>query len=131
MPVVAVSMTESDLQELERLKDSGGFSSRSEVVRHALQSLLAEHRSIENLKGDLTAIFTVLYSSKGKNTVCLDVQHEFNHLLTALMHAHSNDGTCVEVMLVKGPADDARSFLRQLRTQTQVLRVGVDLMGVK
>ncbi|MHA2118416.1 MAG: ribbon-helix-helix domain-containing protein, partial [Candidatus Thorarchaeota archaeon] len=46
-------MPDEDLAKLERLQKEGGFSNRSEVVRHALQSLLAEHRSMEGYSGDV------------------------------------------------------------------------------
>ena len=52
MPIVAVSMTDSDLEELEFLLKEGEFSNRSDVVRHAVQALMSEHRDIESAKGE-------------------------------------------------------------------------------
>ncbi|MHA1247993.1 MAG: CopG family ribbon-helix-helix protein [Candidatus Thorarchaeota archaeon] len=129
VPIVAVSMPESDLEELERLQEMGGFASRSDVVRHALQSLLAEHRSLESLEGEVTAVITVMYSDKGKSSGCSKVQHEHGHLLSAVMHAHSNEGGCVDVMVAKGDSGEIRAFLRDLRMQRPVMRVFVNVIG--
>ena len=131
LAIVAVSMPDSDLSELEKMQTDGGFSSRSEVVRHALQSFLAEQRTLELAAGDITAVFTVMYSDKGKNNQCDQVEHDYSRMITALMHAHATDGGCVEVMLVKGAANEMREFLKKLRTQGQVIRVQVNLVGAQ
>jgi CopG family transcriptional regulator, nickel-responsive regulator len=129
MAIVAVSMSESDLNELEKMQSHGGFSSRSEVVRHALQSLIAEQRTLELASGAITAVFTVVYSEKGKNDQCDQIQHDYSQMITAMMHAHATDGGCVEVMLVKGRANDVRAFLKRLRAQNHVTRVQANLVG--
>lgn len=131
MTIVAVSMPDSDLSELEKMQTDGGFSSRSEVVRHALQSLLTEQRTLELASGDITAVFTVVYSEKGKGDQCDQVQHDYRQMITAVMHAHATDGGCVEVMLVKGAASSVREFLKRLRTQRHVIRVQVNLVGAQ
>lgn len=129
MPIVAISMTDSDLTELEFLKKHGQFSNRSDVVRHALQKLLTEHRSIENAKGTVTAVFTALYAKKGHGQGISAVQHEYGDALTALIHDHTSTGNCVEVMVVTAKANEVREFLKKLRAQKKVLKVDVSFMG--
>ena len=131
MPIVAVSMPESDLDELERLRTEGGFSNRSEVVRHALQSLLTEHRTLEGLKGPITAICTVQMakSEKGKDMQCYRIQHNHNEIITAMLHAHSEGGGCIEVLVARGDADAVKNFVKILRSQKKVTRVEVFLVG--
>lgn len=129
MPIVAISMPDSDLEELEKLQVSGGFSNRSEVVRHAIQSLLAESRNLEGIKDEITVIVTIVFSKKGKDNYCHQVQHEFNQVISAMMHSHTKDGGCVEVMVLTGDADQIRDFIKKLRTQRQVIRLQVSLVG--
>ena len=129
MPIVAVSMTDSDLEELELLLREGEFSNRSDVVRHAIQTLMSHHRKIESAKGVVTAIFTALYYKKGLGHNISAVQHEFRDHLTATVHSHSNDGSCIEVMIVTAQADIVRAFLKKLRAQKKVLKVEVSFIG--
>ncbi|MHA1950545.1 MAG: CopG family ribbon-helix-helix protein [Candidatus Thorarchaeota archaeon] len=129
MPIVAISMTNSDLEELEFLQEKGMFPNRSDVVRHAVQNLLSEHRTIEEVKGTVTAVFTALYSKKGHGQGISAVQHEFGDALTALIHDHTSEGSCVEVMVVTSNAVQVREFLRKLRAQKRVLKIDVSLMG--
>ncbi|MFW9793268.1 MAG: CopG family ribbon-helix-helix protein [Candidatus Thorarchaeota archaeon] len=129
MPIVAISMTDSDLEELEFLQKKGEFANRSDVVRHAVQSLLSNHRTIENVKGKVTAVFTALYAKKGHGQGITAVQHEYGDALTALIHDHTSDGNCVEVMVVTEDAKQVRAFLKKLRAQKKVLKVDVSLIG--
>ncbi len=129
MPIVAVSMPDSDLESLELLRDEGGFSSRSEVVRYALRSLLSLHKALEDLEGAITAVVTVTYSGESKHSGAHDVQHRYAHLLSAVMHSHSHDGCCIDVLLLSGDAEDMREFVKAQRSQRQVLRVDVNIVG--
>jgi len=129
MPIVAVSMSDSDFEELEYLKDEGEFSNRSEVVRQAVQSLLSEHRSLERAEGTITAIITVLYYKKGKGSTISAVQHEFREHITATVHAHTTEGNCTEVIIIEADAELVRNFLKKLRSKRKVLRAFSTIVG--
>jgi len=129
MPIVAISMSDSDLEELEFLQKEGQFSNRSEVVRHAVQKLLSEHRSLEHVEGSVTAVFTALYYKTGQGHGISAVQHEFREHITATIHAHTTDDKCAEVMIMDADAEVVRSFFKKLRSQKKALRVEVNLIG--
>ncbi len=129
MPIVAVSMSDSDLEELEYLRDEGKFSNRSEVVRHAVQSLLSEHRTLERAEGTITAIITVLYYKKGTDHAISAVQHEFRDYITATVHAHTTEGNCTEVIIIEADAELVRDFLKKLRSRKKVLRAFSTIVG--
>ncbi|MBN2229466.1 MAG: CopG family ribbon-helix-helix protein [Candidatus Thorarchaeota archaeon] len=129
MPIVAISMSESDLDELERLQNEGQFSNRSEVVRHAVHTLMSRHRNIERAAGMITAVVTALYYKKGQGHNISAVQHQYREYLTATIHAHTTEGNCTEVMIIDADADVVRKFLKKLRSQKKVLRVDVNLVG--
>ena len=129
MEIVTVSMTDSDLEELELLKQLGKFSNRSEVVRHAVQSLMSEHRSLERVKGVITAVITAVYYKKGQGHNISSVQHEYRKFITATIHAHTSDGHCTEVMILTAAAEEVRGFLKKLRSQKKVMKVDISLVG--
>ena len=129
MPIVAVSMTDEDLEELEYLQTEGKFSNRSEVVRHAVQSLMVEHRNVERAQGQVTAIVTAVYYKKGQGHNISSVQHEFKKFITATIHAHTSDGYCTEIMILTADAEKVREFLKKLRSQKKVMKVDISLVG--
>jgi len=129
MPIVAVSMTDKDLEELEFLQTKGKFSNRSEVVRHAVQALMSEHRNIELVQGSITAIITAVYYKKGQGHNISSVQHKFREFIAATIHAHTTEGNCTEVMILNADAGIVRDFLKKLRSQKKVMKVEVSLVG--
>lgn len=122
-------MTEEDLEELEFLKKAGEFSNRSDVVRHAVKALMSEYRKIESAQGVVTAVFTALYYKKGQGHNIRTVQHEFKDQISATIHSHTDEGSCIEVMIVTAKADIVRDFLKKLRAQKKVQKVEAHLIG--
>ena len=129
MEIITVSMTNSDLEELELLKKLGKFANRSDVVRHAVKSLMSEHRSLEKLKGVVTAVVTAVYHKTGKGHNIGKVQHEYRKLIAATIHAHTNDGHCTEVMIVTAAAEKVREFHKKFRAQKKVMKLDINLVG--
>ncbi|MCK5265327.1 MAG: CopG family ribbon-helix-helix protein [Candidatus Thorarchaeota archaeon] len=129
MPIVAVSMTEEDFEELEFLQKKGKFSNRSEVVRHAVQALMLEHRNVELVEGLITAVITAVYYKKGQGHNISSVQHEYREFIAATIHAHTTEGNCTEVMILTANAEKVRDFLKKLRSQKKVMKVEVSLVG--
>jgi metal-responsive CopG/Arc/MetJ family transcriptional regulator len=122
-------MTDRDLEELEFLQKKGEFSNRSEVVRHALQSLISEHRKMEFVKGLISAVITAVYYKKGQGHNISSVQHEFREFIAATIHAHTTEGNCTEVMILTANAEIVRDFLKKLRSQKKVMKVDISLVG--
>ena len=129
MEIITVSMTDSDLEELELLKKMGKFANRSDVVRHAVKSLMSEHRSLERVKGVVTAVVTAVYHKKGQGHNISLVQHEYRNFIAATIHTHTSDGHCTEVMIVTAAAAKVREFLKNLRAQKKVMKVDINLVG--
>jgi len=128
-PIIAVSMTDDDMNELEVLLKEGEFANRSDLVRHAIQALMSEHRRIESVKGVVTAVVIALYYKKGQGHNISAVQHEYRDVISATVHSHTSDGSCLEVMIITAKADVVRDFLKKLRAQKKVLKVEVSLIG--
>ncbi len=129
MPIVAVSMTEENLAELEFLQVKGKFSNRSEVVRHAVQALMLEHRNVELVQGLITAVITAVYYKKGQGHNISSVQHEYREFIAATIHAHTTEGNCTEVMILTANAEKVRDFLKKIRSQKKVMKVEVSIVG--
>ena len=122
-------MTEEDFEELEFLQKKGKFSNRSEVVRHAVQALMLEHRNVELVEGLITAVITAVYYKKGQGHNISSVQHEYREFIAATIHAHTTEGNCTEVMILTANAEKVRDFLKKLRSQKKVMKVEVSLVG--
>ncbi len=135
IPIVAVSMSDADLEELEFLQTKMFFQkkdklpNRSEVVRQALQSLMSEHRNMEIVQGLITVVITAVYYKKGQGHNISAVQHEYREFIAATIHAHTTEGNCTEVMILTADAEKVRDFLKKIRSQKKVMKVDISLVG--
>ena len=127
MPIVAVSMSKADYDELDAFQKQNEFRNRSEVIRHAIQSLLKEHMTLEQMRGEITATITMVYIDNGKNDKCHQIQHDHSQLVLSMMHSHSINGDCIEVLVVGGSAIKINSFAKKLRAQKQVKKLHVTI----
>jgi CopG family nickel-responsive transcriptional regulator len=129
VPVVAISMPDSDLEQLEKMQEIGSYSNRSEVMRHALQALVKERTKLEEVSGTITAVITIVYHEDGKDGFCNSIQHSHARMITAMMHSHSQEGECLEVFVLRGDASNLRDFVDGFKSGRQVNRIYVNVVG--
>ena len=68
MSVTSISLAPSLRQELDKIKDEKGYSSRSEVIRDAIESYLSEYEMSKFEKGKLTATISLQYIKRMGHT---------------------------------------------------------------
>ncbi|TXT53944.1 MAG: putative nickel-responsive regulator [Candidatus Thorarchaeota archaeon] len=129
MPIVAVSMPESDLKELEFLREEGGFNSRSDVVRQAIQILLSRHQDLDKIKGHVTVIATAVYDKKLKGFQSKSILDNYSSLVSTVIHTKAHSGESIEIMIVKGNADDVRAFVKDIKGDIHMTRLHMALIG--
>lgn len=120
MGIISVSMKDGMAQELERAKKVLGVKSRSKLIALAVNALLRESASFEELKGQQSAVFTVVYEKKPAELE--EMLHEYSALLKLHAHSHSSMG-CAEVLVVECDAKIIRQILGALRKMRGVKSV--------
>lgn len=118
MPIVSVSLPQALLSELDQLAKHERFSGRSEVVRAALQTLLAEERANQSAKAKRSATLTVVYP-KGHERRIAEIRHDYSDVVKSMMHSDL-EADCVEVYLLQGPADRLRGLVDRVLAHRQV-----------
>lgn len=131
MPIVSISLSDTDYQELKRLQTEGEFGNRSELIRRALRSLASEIKSLSQLEGDISAVLTIVYGKKGKGIESNFLLHRQVQLIDALLHSHTMSGDCIEVMVLNGPAKDLRELVKKLKSNRKIHTVKVAVIGGK
>ncbi len=104
------------LGELDRALKAQGYASRSEAVRDALRDFLASYRWRSELKGEQLGAVLVMYEHgvRGLTDTLLDIQHESAGLISAVQHLHVDPKNCLEIMIVRGPAEGVRKLVNRL-----------------
>lgn len=132
MTVVSVSMPEELLGRLDHFAERHGYTGRSEVVREATRSLLAEFEEerFENrvLMGVVTATFPVASATMDEELFSLRQEHE--PLIASNVRSRITDQHCVELFVLEGQIGDISTFIRELRARSSPLAVEYSLVPV-
>ncbi len=129
MPIVSISLSNSDLQDLNKLQEEGGFGNRSELIRQALRALIHEVHDLDQLKGTLSAVLTIVYAKKGKGLESNFLLHRQATLIDALLHSHTVNGECIEVMVLNGPAQAIRELVKMVKGNRKVRTANLAIIG--
>ncbi len=114
MPVVSVSLTEKNMETLEKVSESLGLVSRSEAIRACLRSAEAEMRNRESLHGEVEGILVVVHDAHSSPELD-EGRHEFQDIVTTQIHSHLKSRKCLEVFILQGEAERVRDLLRTFR----------------
>lgn len=128
MSIISVSLPNELLKELDAILGEEKYATRSEVLRQAVRSYITEYKELDKLKGNIIATITVLYEKKEKNEELFRLQHEFSDMITAYLHSHLTETSCLEVMVIKGPSKRLKSLVDGLKANKPVKQIKFSIM---
>jgi len=114
LPVVSVSLTEKNIESLERITESLGLAGRSEAVRACLRSAEAEIRERESLYGEVEGILIIVHGNH-RSPEFDRARHYFQEIITTQIHSHLRNHKCLEILIVRGQAEKVKKMLVTFR----------------
>ena len=128
MSIISLSLPTELLEELDAVLGEQKSATRSEVLRQALWSYLTEYKKLDELKGIVIATISVLYNKEEKNEELFKLQHEFSDMITAYLHSHLTETSCLEVMVIKGPTGRLKGLIDGLKANKPVKQIKFSIM---
>jgi CopG family nickel-responsive transcriptional regulator len=114
MSVISVSLTDKNIEDLDKFQKLLGLAGRSETIRVCLRSAETELRERESLKGDVEGILIAVH--KAENGHGLDeARHRYQKNITTQIHSHLKSGKCLDVFLVSGDSATIREVIADLQ----------------
>lgn len=110
-----ISMDKDLLSRLDKEIVKRGYPNRSEAIRDLVRSQLVElewSQEDEEVAGTVTIIYD--HHVRGLSDILLELQHEHHEMIMSVMHVHLAHDNCLEVMVVKGKASEARDLAGRL-----------------
>lgn len=110
-------MDESLLQNFDQIIDEKGYKNRSEAVRDLIRDAILQHKAENNLEVVAGAI--LLFYNHHQNTLVnemLSIQHDYHENVLATTHLHIDHNNCLELIVVKGIANDLSTLSDKLIT---------------
>lgn len=117
-----VSMEDRLLTRFDRFVTARGYATRSEALRDLVRDTLVR----EDVEGGETAVFGALTFVYDHHARELDrrltaLQHDHHERIVATTHVHIDHDHCLEVVILRGPAREVRSFADRLLSIKGVL----------
>lgn len=113
----SVTVPEDLMKEFNETVSRMGYRKRSKAVQDAIRMFLSEYRWVKGEGLCVGAILVVFnHEIKGSEEELTDLQHSYGRLVNSSLHIHLSRENCLEIIAVRGDADEVRSLSEKLRT---------------
>jgi len=113
MPIISVSLTDKNVEDLETLQKELGFTGRSEAVRAAMRTLMAENSERRSMAGLVDGVL-ILVNDACASGLIHDIYHDNHPLIKTHVHNHLGNDKCMNMMVLSGQASDINVLLDQM-----------------
>lgn len=109
-----ISMNEDLLSRFDKLIQEKGYTNRSEAIRDLIRDHLVSQEWTQDreVAGTITLIYD--HHVSGLNQVLTRLQHDHHHLFLSTMHVHLDGDNCLEAIVIRGEASEAREVAEKL-----------------
>lgn len=121
MQRITITIDDDLLATVDQLCQERGYNSRSEAVRDIVRDAVLSPRAAETGSGMCSATLSYVYSH-GTRDLARRLTDEGHHhgVSVASMHVHLDHDDCLEVAVLRGPADALKSYADAITTQRGV-----------
>lgn len=111
----SVSLPAPLARELDRMTEEKGYDNRSLAMADMIRAHLVEHRQQKGA-GEIAGSITLVYDHHRHHLQDLltDLQHDHSGVIIATMHAHLDHHNCLEVLAVRGKAEEIKKLADEL-----------------
>jgi CopG family nickel-responsive transcriptional regulator len=104
-----VSIPEDLLGKFDALISGKGYTNRSEAIRDLIRDRLVEEQWADT-GHEVVGTVTVVYDHEQSELAqkLTEIQHKKHDLIISSVHVHLDAHNCLEVLIMKGEADDVK-----------------------
>jgi CopG family nickel-responsive transcriptional regulator len=121
------------LEEFDELLHDRGCKSRSKGMRDALYDYILRYQWINEIEGERVGIITVIHDHHfvGAMEDLTNFQHNYREYINAVMHVHITKKQYLEVIVVKGDANNIQELTEKIMRLRGVEHVKLTSTGIK
>ena len=110
-----VSLPDRLMRALDRLRSGRGYANRSEFIRDLLRAELVKEEWVEQ-RGETVGVLALVYDHDTRRLAdkLVDIQHAGFQTITATLHVHLDEHTCLEVIALRGTSRQIRDVAKRL-----------------
>lgn len=119
MPIVSISLNDEILSELDGLRNSLGFTGRSEIIRAGIRGFVQEEKQKRELDGMQSAVLLVVHPDEFDDQVAR-IKHKYEDLIRTHLHNKIDGDRCVEIFLLDGDSDRIHKITQGFQTDRKM-----------
>jgi CopG family nickel-responsive transcriptional regulator len=112
MQRMTITLDDELVQEFETYLEHRGYRNRSEAIRDLIRARLDSERLAQQPQGDCVANLSYVYNHQERELASrLTRSHHAHHdLAVSTLHVHLDHDNCMETVVLRGPAEQVRTF---------------------
>ena len=115
MGIVSVSLDDESMESLDAIASTFGLKGRSEAVRLAIRTTVAELKDEEEFNGPVEGVMIIVHEHHCNQWVNL-IQHRYNEAIKTQMHSHLKNGKCLELMIISGDGASIKDMMHEIQS---------------
>jgi CopG family nickel-responsive transcriptional regulator len=110
-----VSLDSDLLEKFDLLCEEKSYQTRSEAIRDLIRNTLVQ-KEWEDASGELAGTLSLVYDhhQSGLAQRLTEIQHDSHDVILSTLHVHLDHHNCLEVLILKGPADQIKRLAERL-----------------
>lgn len=123
-----ISIPRELLKAFDEYIEKKHYANRSEAIRDLIRQKLVEEEWRES-KEEVAGVITYLYDHHKRELTdkLLDIQHEYYDKIITTQHLHVDHERCLEIVLVKGKANEIKELADRIQALKGVLHLNLTL----
>jgi len=118
---LSVSLPSSLVKEFDAVWRNMQYTNRSKAVHDAIRNFISDNKGMQENVELIGAIVLVYYLDKpGLLNRIMEVQHEFENIISSTMHFHLTKDKCLEIIAIRGNAIDVKRLAQKLMAKKGV-----------
>ncbi len=107
-----VSVENELLENFDELTAARGYATRSEALRDLMRDALVQSRLEAKPETEVLGSLTLVYDHHASELTkqMAERQHDHHHLVISVLHVHVSHDDCMEVIAMRGSAEEVRSL---------------------
>ena len=113
MSIISISLDDESVEALDTVASALGLKSRSEAVRLAIRSAVAELKENDDFEGTVEGVMIIVHEHHCNQWVNI-IQHRYNEAIKTQLHSHLRNGKCLELMIISGDGQSIKDMMREI-----------------
>jgi CopG family nickel-responsive transcriptional regulator len=121
---ISISLESALLEAFDSSNAARGYPTRSEAIRDLIRDYLVREEARKGgADAEQVAVLTLVYDHHARELAArlIDKQHHHHELVVSTLHVHLGERHCLEVSVLRGPADGVRHLADELLSTKGVL----------